>query len=88
MVYYLAFILIMSIVAFLFYYADKRRSANGKYRISEKTLLLLSFFGGAFGGYLAMNIFRHKRSKWYFNVVNILSLGLHTAGAILIALFA
>lgn len=72
----------MSAITFILYYLDKKRSLEGGYRISRKVLLLMSFLGGAAGGYLAMNIFRHKTRIWYFNVVNILSIVLHIAVAL------
>ncbi|WP_363319622.1 DUF1294 domain-containing protein [Flavobacterium sp.] len=47
---------------FLFAY-DKWLATNTKKRISEKTLLLLTFFGASIGSVLSMFIFRHKISK-------------------------
>ncbi len=82
MLYFLVYVAIMSAITFTLYYLDKKRSLEGGYRISRKTLLLMSFLGGAAGGYLAMNIFRHKTRIWYFNVVNILSIVLHIAVAL------
>ena len=68
------YLLIINFVAFYLYWDDKRRAKKGKWRISEKALLLTSFFGGAVGGFTAMQLFRHKTKHWYFNVVNILGL--------------
>ena len=64
----------MSVLALLAYVVDKVKAQRGTWRIPEKVLLLLSFFGGAMGGYLAMNTVRHKTRKWYFHLVNILGL--------------
>ena len=64
----------VSLVTFVFYAVDKNKAKRGVWRISEKALLLLSFFGGAAGGYLAMNLVRHKTKKWYFHFVNIAGL--------------
>ena len=80
--YYLAYLLLLGLITFLFYAADKRRAKRGAWRVPEKTLLLLSFAGGAFGGFLAMRLCHHKTRHWYFNVVNILGILLHTALAI------
>ena len=65
---------------------DKRKAINKKYRTKEKTLLLLSFLGGAFGGYPAMLIFRHKTKAehWYFTAVNLLGLAIHITLMILL----
>ncbi len=68
------YIIILSLVTFIAYGADKRKATKGKWRISEKTLLSLSFFGGALGGILAMKQFRHKTKHWYFTAVNILGI--------------
>ena len=47
---------------------DKRRAIKGKSRTSEGTLITLSFFGGFVGGWIAMNVFRHKTRKSSFKV--------------------
>ncbi len=65
---------VISVVNFFMYGIDKRKAKKGKWRISEKALLLTSFFGGAVGGFTAMQLFRHKTKHWYFNVVNIMGL--------------
>ena len=72
--YYLVALATISFLTFLLYVADKEKAKRNAWRISEKTLLLLSFFGGAVGGYLAMNMVRHKTRKWYFHFVNIVGL--------------
>ena len=64
----------IDILAYCFYAADKKKAKKGKWRIPEATLLGLSFFGGAIGGYLAMQTLRHKTKHWYFHAVNILGL--------------
>lgn len=65
---------IISFVAFAMYGVDKLKAINGSWRISEKALLLTSFFGGALGGLLGMQLFRHKTKHWYFYAVNILGI--------------
>ena len=65
---------ILSVITFFMYGVDKFKAQRGKWRISEKALLISSFIGGAVGGFLAMQLFRHKTKHWYFNVVNILGL--------------
>lgn len=79
---YLGYLALLSVVTFALYHADKRRAKRGTRRIPEKTLLLFSLFGGAFGGFPAMQIFRHKTKgeHWYFTVVNLLGMLLHAAG--------
>ena len=57
----LLYFLFMSIAAFLAMKRDKESAKiPGERRIPERTLLLLSFFGGAAGSLLAMKKYRHK----------------------------
>ena len=83
---YTAYLVLLSIITFIAYGADKRKAKKGKYRTKEKTLLTLSFLGGAFGGYPAMLVFRHKTKgeHWYFTAVNLLGLAVHITLMILL----
>ena len=83
---YASYLVLLSIITFIAYGVDKKKAINKKYRTKEKTLLGLSFFGGAFGGYPAMLIFRHKTKgeHWYFTVINLLGLAVHITLMILI----
>ena len=74
MTYYLLFLALMSVIAFLFYASDKRRAKRGHRRISERTLLCLGVFGGATGALLAMYAVRHKTRHFYFYLINGLAL--------------
>ena len=76
---YAGWLVLLSLIAFIAYGVDKKKAEKGKWRTKEKTLLLLSFLGGAFGGYPAMLIFRHKTKgeHWYFTAVNLLGLVIH-----------
>lgn len=56
----------INIITFLVFAIDKQKACTGKYRIRERTLLILSIIGGAFGGLLAMYLFRHKIRKKSF----------------------
>ena len=78
---YAAYLLLMSIITFCMYAADKRKAKKGKWRVPEKVLLLMSFIGGAFGGYTAMLALRHKTKgeHWYFTAVNLLGIAVHVA---------
>lgn len=51
---------------FLTYGYDKWRAKNNKRRISEFNLLLLGVVGGTIGGFLGMQLFRHKTNKTSF----------------------
>ncbi len=65
------FVLCMSVITFALYAVDKRRAIEGRWRIAEATLLGCSILGGAIGGFLAMQLVRHKTKRWYFKAVNI-----------------
>lgn len=75
--FYLAWIILLSALTFVFYAVDKNLAKNQKRRISEKTLLLLSAFGGGFGGLFAMLLAKHKTKHWYFFAVNLSAVVLH-----------
>ena len=64
----------LSLITFFVYVADKQKAKKKAWRIPEKTLLLLSFFGGAAGGFAAMYTARHKTKHWYFFAVNFIGL--------------
>ena len=83
---YAAYLVLLSLITFIAYGVDKKKAIKGKYRTKEKTLLSLSFFGGAFGGYPAMLVFRHKTKgeHWYFTAVNWLGLAVHITLMILL----
>ena len=83
---YAGYLVLLSIITFFAYLIDKKKAEKGKWRTKEKTLLFLSFLGGAFGGYPAMLIFRHKTKgeHWYFTAVNLLGLAIHVTLMILI----
>ena len=85
--YYLSFIFALSIFAFVFYLADKAKAKSGAWRIPEKILLSLGFFGGAIGALLAMKLCRHKTKHVYFWIINILGLIWQVAVAVLLAVF-
>lgn len=65
---------VASLLTFFAYWSDKRRAKKLQWRKSESSLLCLGFLGGAVGALLGMVVFRHKTRKWYFWVVNLISL--------------
>lgn len=63
MFYVIAFI---NIISFILFWIDKRKAIKHQRRISEFTLLLITFLGGTVGALLGMVVFRHKISKRNF----------------------
>ena len=59
-------LLFTTILTFTVFGIDKWKAVKKKRRISELSLLLLSFFGGSFGAIISMIVFRHKISKKSF----------------------
>ena len=53
---------------FLVYGLDKGKARKGSYRISEKTLLLMTYVGGGLGAWAGGTHFRHKTQKKYFQL--------------------
>ena len=58
----------VNVVTFALYGIDKYRAKKGRWRIQERTLLLLPLLGGSVGGILGMAAFHHKTRHWYFRV--------------------
>lgn len=65
------YFIIVNFIAFLLCYIDKRRAILGRWRISERLLLFVSFIGGAFGFLIGMYSFRHKTLKLKFKLVYV-----------------
>lgn len=66
--------IVWNVIVFGLYGVDKIKAIRGAWRISEKTLLLTTIFGGGIGAVLAATLFRHKIRKYYFWMVWILGL--------------
>lgn len=59
----------INVIAFIAYGIDKYKAKRNKWRISETTLILLAFIGGAVGALLGMKTFRHKTQHWKFKIL-------------------
>ena len=66
MKYLYIWLIIINIITFAVFGIDKKKAIDGKFRISELTLFVLSLLGGSLGGLIAMHKFHHKTRKWYF----------------------
>lgn len=67
---YIAYgLIIWNFIVFCMYGVDKRRSIKNKWRISEKTLIVVSFLFGAIGAICGTKVFRHKTQKAKFRIL-------------------
>lgn len=59
--------IVLCLISYIQFYADKKKAQQGKWRIPEKTLLITAGLGGAAGAMVAMRRFRHKtRHKSFY----------------------
>jgi len=64
-----AYLMSVSVTAFLFYGYDKRQSLRSGWRIPEVVLHLLALVGGSPGALAGQIFFRHKTRKLKFRIV-------------------
>ena len=62
------YLIVINIIGFLAMGIDKRRAKMMEWRIPEKTLFLITLFGGGVGTIVGMYTFRHKTKKKYFTI--------------------
>lgn len=60
LIYFIIYILIINIFAIILMKYDKKQAIKNNYRISEKTLFIISLLLGSVGIYIGMYMFRHK----------------------------
>ena len=60
------YLIIINTISFISFGIDKRKAILKRQRISENTLLTMSFIGGVLGAILGMILFRHKIRKVKF----------------------
>lgn len=65
---WLGLYLIMNIIGVFIMGADKKRAQKHQYRISERTLWLVAFLGGAVGTTAGMQLYRHKTKHTSFKI--------------------
>ena len=56
-IYYLAAI---NVIAFILYGLDKLWAKNGRWRVPERSLILIAAAGGSIGAIAAMKVWHHK----------------------------
>jgi uncharacterized membrane protein YsdA (DUF1294 family) len=67
-VYYIYYLVVINLIGLIIMKVDKQKAINHQYRISENTLWVIAFIGGALGTTLGMNLFRHKTKHLSFKI--------------------
>ncbi len=60
------YLVLINTIGFVIMGIDKRKAIKHQYRIPEKTLFLVAILGGSLGGFLGMELFRHKTKHMKF----------------------
>ena len=57
------YLIAVNVAAWIMYGLDKWKARSGKWRISERNLLIVALIGGSVGALTGMLMFRHKTKK-------------------------
>lgn len=71
------YLIIINVTAFTAYGLDKQKAKKDKWRIPERTLLVLAFAGGSLGALCGMYLFHHKTQKMKFVIGVPVMIALH-----------
>ncbi len=61
--------ILINLITYTLFFRDKRKAERNEWRISEKTLLLFSLFGGGLGAGIGMRRQHHKTKKLRFRIL-------------------
>lgn len=64
----LIYLAIINLIGFFVMWLDKQKAKQGKWRISEQTLFIITLIGGGIGTISGMYKFRHKTKKLKFTI--------------------
>ena len=64
----IVYLLAINLIGILIMYIVKKKAKYGKWRISEKALLIVALLGGSIGTIIGMYWFRHKTQKIKFTL--------------------
>ena len=62
----IVYLVSINLIGLLVMYIDKKKAKYGRWRIAEKTLLIVALLGGSIGTITGMYWFRHKTQKIKF----------------------
>ena len=68
MKYFALYLILVNFIAVVLCLIDKSRAKNKKWRVSEKTLFIISFMGGSVAMYTTMCLVRHKTKHKRFMI--------------------
>lgn len=70
-----AYLLLINAAGLIIMLVDKRKAIKNRWRIPERTMIVLAIIGGSLGIYAGMQLFRHKtkHAKFYIGVPLILA---------------
>lgn len=71
--YVLIYFACINVISFIVFFLDKEKAKKDRWRIQERTLHTLSFFGGVIGSIAAMTVFHHKTRKTGFVAITLLA---------------
>lgn len=80
------FYLVMSLLTFIDYAADKRAAVAGAWRTRERSLQVAALLGGWPGGVLAQQFVRHKNRKPSFQIIFWLAAMANVAGFLVLTI--
>ena len=78
----LIYLLIINALGFALMLVDKYKARKNKWRIPEKTLMLVAALGGSVGSLIGMYTVRHKTQHLKFSLGIPLILALQAIGAV------
>lgn len=64
----IGYIIIINIISFFIMLYDKKQALYHNFRISEKTIFIVSLLLGGIGTYVGMYVFRHKTKHLKFTI--------------------
>lgn len=64
----IGYIIIINIISFFIMLYDKKQAIYNNFRISEKTIFIISLLLGGIGTYVGMYVFRHKTKHLKFTI--------------------
>lgn len=68
MIVFVLYLVLINLIAFILYGADKYKAQHEQWRVPEKVLIGLALIGGSVGAILGMRIFHHKTRHKLFSI--------------------